>query len=113
MPPSYTVDADGKIVGYINQRQPNNWGRWGELDQLGTANFITPEVMERAARLVRSGRAISLAIPIAEEMPVNPERPKVVHSFGYTGADVLVGCAVGEGLRGFEGSDDYIDVSVY
>ena len=27
----------------------NNWGRWGDDDELGTLNLITPEVVKRAA----------------------------------------------------------------
>jgi len=41
-----------------------NWGRWGPDDQLGTLNYITRERMCNAARLVRKGRSVSLAIPI-------------------------------------------------
>ena len=32
-----------------------NWGRWGPDDQKGTANLITPQKVQDAARLVRSG----------------------------------------------------------
>lgn len=39
----------------------SNWGRWGEDDQLGTLNLITPEVRKRAAGLVEEGVAVSLA----------------------------------------------------
>ena len=39
----------------------SNWGRWGDDDQLGTLNHITPEVRAQAAGLVQAGRAISLA----------------------------------------------------
>ncbi|HVS13303.1 MAG TPA: cyclase family protein [Thermoanaerobaculia bacterium] len=39
----------------------SNWGRWGEGDQLGTINLITPEVRTRAAALVRAGVTVSLA----------------------------------------------------
>lgn len=42
-----------------------NWGRWGEGDQLGTLNHITEDVRRRAATLVRDGRTVSLARPIA------------------------------------------------
>src|SRR4051812_10501568 len=42
-PPDYEVDENGKIVDYTNDVEPNNWGRWGELDERGTANFITPD----------------------------------------------------------------------
>ena len=34
----------------------SNWGRWGTDDERGTLNFITPEVVKRAAGLVRRGR---------------------------------------------------------
>ena len=34
----------------------SNWGRWGEHDELGTLNLITPEKRIQAARLVRQGK---------------------------------------------------------
>lgn len=43
---------------------PSNWGRWGESDELGTLNLITDDVRERAGREVRTGRSVSLAVPI-------------------------------------------------
>lgn len=39
----------------------SNWGRWGEDDQLGAVNTITPEKRKEAASLVRTGEAVSLA----------------------------------------------------
>ena len=39
----------------------SNWGRWGPDDQLGTLNFITPELRLAAIRSVRTGRTVSLA----------------------------------------------------
>jgi kynurenine formamidase len=42
-----------------------NWGRWGEADQRGTLNFITPDVTRAAAALVREGRSVSLGRPLA------------------------------------------------
>ena len=41
-----------------------NWGRWGADDELGTLNYITREHVKRAAGLVKSGRSVSMAIPI-------------------------------------------------
>lgn len=43
----------------------NNWGRWGADDRIGTLNFITPEVVRRAARGVVTGRRFSLAWPLS------------------------------------------------
>jgi kynurenine formamidase len=39
----------------------SNWGRWGQDDQLGALNLITPEVTAAAAATVRNGRTVSCA----------------------------------------------------
>lgn len=46
-----------------------NWGRWGDEDEAGTLNFITPERIVQAARLVRKGKVFSLAIPFNFDGP--------------------------------------------
>lgn len=58
---------------YVDQAQMNewketlsNWGRWGEDDELGTLNFITPEVRRNAALAVQSGISVSM------EREINP-----------------------------------------
>ena len=38
-----------------------NWGRWGEDDELGALNFIGEKEVVEAARLVKTGRHVSLA----------------------------------------------------
>ncbi|MGW8374419.1 cyclase family protein [Streptomyces sp. ODS28] len=45
-------------------KRVNNWGRWGAEDELGTLNLITEETVRAAAQSVRSGRRISLALPL-------------------------------------------------
>lgn len=82
---------------------PSNWGRWGADDELGTLNLITDEVRARAVALARTGRCVSLAIPIdpASMMggpfaPPTPPSPPVQQAMLYTGtppmamAEVLV-----------------------
>ena len=50
-----------------------NWGRWGADDERGTLNYITPAEVRRAASLVRSGRSVSMAVPINKVAgPDNP-----------------------------------------
>src|SRR5215469_8131094 len=41
-----------------------NWGRWGPDDELGTLNYITPDTVRAAAALVRSGRHVTMSIPL-------------------------------------------------
>jgi len=51
----------------------SNWGRWGADDERGTLNYITPGNVRAAAALVRSGRSISLSLPINKVAgPDNP-----------------------------------------
>jgi kynurenine formamidase len=52
----------------------NNWGRWGADDQLGTLNHITPEASAAATALVRDGRTVSCANPIATAAVVSDPR---------------------------------------
>jgi kynurenine formamidase len=47
----------------------SNWGRWAEDDALGTLNHIDDEKRVAAARLVRSGRSFSLALPLGLDGP--------------------------------------------
>jgi kynurenine formamidase len=109
-PPDYTVDENGKVAGYVNDRQPNNWGRWGELDERGTTNLITPEIIQQASSLIREGRIISLAVPLDDTGPVHPSRPAVQHWYGYSGADLIAGSSLNDAYPGFQGTDDYISM---
>lgn len=42
----------------------NNWGRWGDDDERGALNLLTPEVIAAAAASIRTGKVYSLGIPI-------------------------------------------------
>src|SRR5687768_12268044 len=50
-------------------REVNNWGRWGDDDELGTLNRITPEVVRRGVASVRRGETFPLAIPLSADGP--------------------------------------------
>ncbi len=67
------------------------WGRWGANDQLGAANYVTPESISRATRLVLRGDVFSLALPMDRTGPqtgmngrVNPQHVMLKH-----GGDIL------------------------
>jgi kynurenine formamidase len=110
-PPAYTVDERGKVVGGYTPTGVNNWGRWGEDDVRGTANLITPEVIVRAAGLVRRGEVFSLGLPLAEDTPRFPARPPAKHYLTQTGSDAVVGSPTSTGdLHGFVSNDDAIDL---
>jgi kynurenine formamidase len=60
-------------------RELSNWGRWGPEDEIGTANFVTPELVRHAATLVRTGQVLSLAVPLNPRTPTDPSRPPMQH----------------------------------
>ena len=52
----------------------SNWGRWGNEDELGTLNLITPTTRRDAAKLVVEGISVSLArIPEEKTAADNPD----------------------------------------
>ena len=59
--------------------RPGNWGKWGDEDQRGTLNYITPEVTAAAAKLARTGRVYPLSIPLRAEAPIWPGRHQNWH----------------------------------
>jgi hypothetical protein len=63
--------SEDDVRGWLAERR--NWGRWGEDDQRGAFNLITPETIVEAARLVRTGVRVSLARPLPTAPgPSNP-----------------------------------------
>ena len=73
----------------------SNWGRWGDDDQLGAVNLITPEKRRAALALATEGISVSLShnyitqpaadatSPIGYEM-LGPDRPGPFRSDRYT-----------------------------
>lgn len=83
-------------------REFSNWGRWGDDDERGTVNLITPERVVEASQLVRHGRIFDLGIPFDANGPqpggarINP-----VRLMSETGADQAFPGA-------FHYADDYV-----
>ena len=38
----------------------SSWGLWGDDDELGSLNLLTPEVIQRAASEIQTGRSIPM-----------------------------------------------------
>ncbi len=74
-------------------KRVSNWGRWGDDDQRGTLNFITPEAVRRGVAAVRRGVTFSLAIPYDEDGPqtgvipgrINPKHTMIMANAPFTG----------------------------
>ena len=83
-----------------------NWGRWGEEDEAGALNLITPAKQLEAARAVRVGRSVSCARPLAVRPAVDNPHP-ALHMMIRGGDDcVLPGV-------GLETTMDFVGVAFH
>ena len=53
------IPSEAQVIQWMDEL--SNWGRWGDDDQLGTLNHVTPEVRRAAAALVSEGVSVSCA----------------------------------------------------
>ena len=67
------LPTEQEVRSWIRERR--NWGRWGKDDQRGAMNLVTPEKRVAAARLVKSGRSVSLSRPFPTSPGLNNSLP--------------------------------------
>src|SRR5208337_1042497 len=73
------------------------WGVFGDQDELGTINLLTPERVREAAAGIRSGKVFPLNLPINIPDPPLFSRGRHIHKvFPFPGAEPIV-------------LDDYLD----
>jgi kynurenine formamidase len=90
-------------------RDLSNWGRWGDDDEFGTVNLITPQKRLEAAGFVRTGHVISLALPLGRDGPQPPfeRRLNPQHVMLQTGTELEAGVQ-GGAVDGWGYSDDMV-----
>jgi kynurenine formamidase len=66
----------------------SNWGRWGKEDERGALNYITDRKRAAAAKLVQSGEAVSMALPLAT-LPAPDNPTPVMHLVQHCGHDAM------------------------
>jgi kynurenine formamidase len=74
--PEQPPPTEEEVLSYFDTL--SNWGRWGDDDELGTLNFVSPEKRIAATRLVRVGTTVSCAWDIGgrqiADQPFPPQR---------------------------------------
>jgi len=83
-----------------------NWGKWGPNDEIGTLNHTQPEDIVAAARLVKKGKVISLALNFDNNGPQGAKskypslgRINPLHTMLRTGTDAYSGVLDPRGIR--------------
>jgi len=83
-----------------------NWGRWGDDDEAGALNLITPAKRVEAAAAVVSGEAVSCSLPLAVQPAADNPHP-ALHMMVKGGDDCLI-----PGV-GFEMTSDFVGVAFH
>ena len=69
------IPTEEEVLGYF--KSLSNWGRWGDDDQLGAPNLITPEKTKRAIATVQEGTTITLSRTVHFEASLDSPNPPV------------------------------------
>ncbi|MDE2361230.1 MAG: cyclase family protein [Hyphomicrobiales bacterium] len=74
-------------------RELSNWGRWGDDDQIGTLNNVSPADIVAAAGLIRKGKVFSLGLSLKEPIQSGlfGGRWNPIHTMLATGTDAASG----------------------
>lgn len=64
----------------LKKREPpyNSWGLWGEDNEFGQLNLLSPESVKRGRDAIKHGIPINLNLPLMEDN-INPGRGGVEH----------------------------------
>lgn len=83
-------------LGDLLKDSPTNWGKWGADDEVGSLNYLGPDQVLAAVKLVRSGKTFTLQRLIGDSRgdPVWPgrtpaERTQVLDESNWDGEDAM------------------------
>ena len=64
------------LWGTLGTASAQDWtkSKWGPDDEVGAANYMTPELVVKAASLVKTGKTYALGIPVDTKTPAYPPR---------------------------------------
>ena len=97
------VPTEEEVLGYMTSL--SNWGRWGQDDELGTLNLITPEKRAQAGRLVKEGISVTCSRLIVPEIAPDVVSIPPLHYMINTGESAP--------SSGPGGSSDFIGLSYH
>ena len=93
-------------LGELLKDAPQNWGKWGPDDEVGSLNYLTPDVIVAAAGSIKSGKVFTLQVKMAnpEGDPVWPGRVGAVRTMVIDEGQYIAGKA-----PHFQGGAHYAD----
>ena len=73
---AFVLWCSAALLGTIGTASAQDWtkSKWGPNDEIGAANYMTPELVVKAASLVKTGKTYALGIPVDSKTPAYPPR---------------------------------------
>jgi kynurenine formamidase len=64
------------LLATVGTANAQDWtkSKWGPNDEIGAANYMTPELVVKAASLIKTGKTYALGIPVDTKTPAYPPR---------------------------------------
>lgn len=101
-----------QITEYLKDA-PQNWGKWGPDDEVGSLNYLTADHVQHSAASIRSGKTFTLGVPIGhpDGDPIWPGRRVAQRINLRDRGDFLAGAGI-DYPGGVQDSDDMIIMSL-
>ena len=63
-------------LAIVSSAAAQDWtkSKWGPNDEIGAANYMTPDLVKSAAQLIKTGKTYALGIPVSSDTPAYPPR---------------------------------------
>ena len=73
---AFVLSCSVALLGTVGTASAQDWtkSKWGPNDEIGAANYMTPELVVKAASLVKTGKTYALGIPVDFKTPAYPPR---------------------------------------
>jgi kynurenine formamidase len=73
---AFVLCCSAALLGTVGTASAQDWtkSKWGPNDEIGAANYMTPELVLKAASLVKTGKTYALGIPVDSKTPAYPPR---------------------------------------
>lgn len=73
---AFVLCCSAALLGTVGTASAQDWtkSKWGPNDEIGAANYMTPELVLKATSLVKTGKTYALGIPVDSKTPAYPPR---------------------------------------
>jgi kynurenine formamidase len=73
---AFVLCCSATLLATVGTAGAQDWtkSKWGPNDEIGAANYMTPELVVKAASLIKTGKTYALGIPVDTKTPAYPPR---------------------------------------